>query len=134
MIMMKIVFTAFGLLFTLIGIGVIIGSFVYKNALKKSREVSGTIVDFIKRRGQAQGGHMHTYCYPVYEYYDNGEFKRHESNVSVMPPKPLGTEVTLYISDDGKIREEQSTSFLILFGSIFAFVGIIFTIVASMMF
>lgn len=73
---------------------------------------------------------MHTYCYPVYEYYDGGEIKRHESNVSVMPPKPLGTEATLYISDDGKVRDKQSASIMILVGSIFAFVGVIFTVVA----
>lgn len=134
MTMMKIVFTAFGVLFALIGIGVLIGGLANNNSIKNSREVSGTIVDFIKRRGRGQGGHMHTYCYPVYEYYDDGETKRHESNISVMPPKPLGTEATLYISEDGKVREKHSTSLMLLVGSIFAFVGVIFTVVALALF
>lgn len=128
--MIKIMFTAFGVLFPLIGIGVLIGGLANNNAIKNSREVSGKIVDFIKRRGRGQNGHMRTYLYPVYEYYDDGEFKRHESNVSVMPPKPLGTEVMLYISEDGKIREKQGTSLMVLVGVIFAFVGAIFAVVA----
>lgn len=127
-------FTAFGVLFALIGIGVITGGLANNNAIKNSRELSGTIVDFTERRGRGQGGHMRTYYYPVYEYYDGGEFKRHESNVSSTPRKPLGTEVTLYISEDGKVREKQSTSVMILVGSIFAVVGIIFTVVALVLF
>ena len=134
MVMMKIIFTAFGVLFVLLGIGLIAGGLVNRNSIKNSREVSGKIVDFIKRRGQGQSGHMRTYMYPVYEYYDGGEFKRHESNVSVMPPKPLGTEVTLYISEDGKVRDKQSAALIILVGVIFAAVGAIFAVVALLMF
>lgn len=134
MIMMEIGFTAFGALFVLIGIGVLIDGLANNNSIKNSREVSGKIVDFIKRRGRGQGGHMRTYYYPVYEYYDDGEFKRHESNISAMPPKPLGTEVTLYISEDGKVRDKQSASVMILVGVIFAAVGIIFTVVALAIF
>lgn len=77
---------------------------------------------------------MHTYLYPVYEYYDGGEFKRYESNVYSTPQKPLGTEVTLYISEDGKVREKQGTSVMILCGSIFAVVGVIFAVVALVIF
>lgn len=77
---------------------------------------------------------MRTYYYPVYEYYDDGEFKRHESNISAMPPKPLGTEVPLYISEDGKVRDKQSASIMILVGVIFVAVGIIFTVVALAIF
>lgn len=131
MIMMKIVFTAFGVLFVLIGIGVLIGGLANNNSIKNSREVNGKIVDFIERKYKSHQSHAwRTVNYPVYEYYDGGEFKRHESNVYVTPPKPLGTEVTLYISEDGKVREKQSTSIMILVGSIFAFVGVIFTVVA----
>lgn len=132
--MMKIIFTAFGVLFVLIGIGALIGGLVNNNSIKNSREVSGKIVDFIKRRGRGQRGHMHTYLYPVYEYYDGGEFKRYESNVYSTPQKPLGTEVTLYISEDGKVREKQGTSVMILCGSIFAVVGVIFAVVALVIF
>lgn len=132
--MIAIAFTAFGVLFVLIGIGVLIGGLANNNAIKNSREVSGTIVDFIKRTGRSQHGHMHTYIYPVYEYYDDGETKRHESNVSVMPPKPLGTETTLYISEDGKVREKQSASIMFLVGGIFAAIGIIFTVVTLAIF
>lgn len=130
MIMMKTMFTAFGILFVLIGTGVLIGGLRNNNSIKNSREVSGKIVDFIKRRGRGQHGHMHTYCYPVYEYYDDGEFKKYESNVSVMPPKPLGTEVTLYISEDGKVRDKQGALIMILVGVIFAAVGAVFAVIA----
>ncbi|MDE5576668.1 MAG: hypothetical protein K2J11_04705 [Oscillospiraceae bacterium] len=132
--MIKTAFAAFGVLFVLVGIGVLIGGLATNNAIKNSREVSGTIVDFIKRRVRGKHGHMHTYVYPVYEYYDGGETKRHESNVSVMPPKPLGTETTLYISEDGKVREKQSTSIMILVGSIFAVIGAVFAVLSLVMF
>ncbi|MBD5138420.1 MAG: hypothetical protein HDT24_03785, partial [Ruminococcus sp.] len=56
MMIMKITFAAFGVLFVLIGIGVITGGLANNNSIKNSREVSGTIVDFIKRRGRGQGG------------------------------------------------------------------------------
>lgn len=131
MTMMKIIFTAFGVLFVLIGIGVLIGGFANNNSIKNSREVSGTIVDFIKRNYKSHKSHTwRTANYPVYEYYDDGETKRHESNIYVTPQKPLGTEVTLYISEDGKVRENQGTSIMILVGVIFAFVGVIFAVIA----
>ena len=131
MIMIKTIFTAFGVLFVLIGIGVLIGGLANNNSIKNSREVSGKIVDFIERKYRSHQSHTwRTVNYPVYEYYDDGEFKRHESNVYVTPPKPLGTEVTLYISEDGKVREKQGTSIMILVGVIFAVVGAIFAVIA----
>ncbi len=123
-------FAVFGAIFIIIGIALIIDYVRHNAEIKNSREVSGKIVDFIKRTGRSQHGHMHTYIYPVYEYYDDGEFKKHESNVSVMPPKPLGTEVTLYIDHDGKVREAQGTSLMVLVGVIFAVVGAIFAVIA----
>lgn len=102
--MIKIIFIAFGVLFVLIGIGVLIGGLASNNSMKNSREVSGKIVDFIEKKYRNKRTWSTAY-YPVYEYYDSGEFKRHESNIYQMPQKPLGTEVTLYISEDGKVRE-----------------------------
>lgn len=131
MVMMKTIFTAFGVFFVLIGIGVLIGGLANNNSIKNSREVTAKIVDFIERKYRSQQSHKwRTAYYPVYEYYDDGETKRHESNVSVMPPKPIGTEVTLYISEDGKVRENQGTSIMILVGVIFAVVGAIFAVIA----
>ncbi len=131
MMMMKTTFTAFGGLFVLIGIGVIIGGLASNNSIKNSREVTAKIVDFIERKYRSQQSHKwRTAYYPVYEYYDDGEFKRYESNIFTMPPKPMGTEATLYISEDGKVREKQSASVMILAGVIFAVVGAIFAVIA----
>lgn len=133
--MIGIAFTAFGVLFVLVGIGVLIGGLANNNSIKNSREVTAKIVDFIERKYRSQQSHKwRTVYYPVYEYYDSGETKRHESNVSVMPPKPLGTEVTLYISEDGKVREKQSALVMILVGSIFAVIGAIFAVLSLVMF
>ena len=132
--MIKNFLMAFGVIFTLIGLGVIIGGFVHKNSINNSREVSGKIVDFIERKVRNSKGRTRTYKFPVYEYYDDGEYKRYESNLYTAPPKPLGTDVTLYISEDGKVREEQGTLFMFLFGGIFALAGIILAVYALVVF
>lgn len=135
MIMIKTIFTAFGILFVLIGIGVLIGGLANNNSIKNSREVSGKIVDFVEKKYRSHQSHTwRTAYYPVYEYYDDGEFKRYESNMSSTPQKPLGTEVTLYISEDGKVRDKQSASVMILVGVIFALAGGIFAVIAFSMF
>lgn len=133
MVMIKIIFTAFEVLFVLIGIGLIIGGLAHNNSVKNSREVSGKIVDFTEKKVLKTYGGIRTYHMPVYEYYDGVEFKRYESNIYVTPPKPLGTEVTLYISEDGKVREAQRTFVLLLVGGIFAVVGVIFAVVSFVM-
>lgn len=137
---MMIMFTGIGVLFTLIGVGVIIGGLVQRNSIKNSREVNATIVENIETKRRRQGDKhdfgsqtVHgtvTYYTPVYEYYDGGEVKRYKSTVSSTSHKPVGTEETLYIDRDGKVRSKAGSSFMFLFGGVFALVGVVFAVVS----
>lgn len=123
--MMKIVFIGFGTLGVLIGAVFIIFAFAASNAVKKSREVTATVVDVVSRKERRKRGPCRTVYSPVYEYYD-GEYKRYKSSMSSTFEVKPGTGTTLYISEDGKIREQGTNVFMIVFGAIFAFAGLIF--------
>lgn len=123
---MTMIFIVMGALFTLIGIGAAIGGFVSANALGKSREVTATVVDVVSRKERRKRGPCRVVYSPVYEYYDGGEYKKYKSSMSSTFEVKLGTEMTLYISEDGKVRERGSAVFMIIFGAVFAFAGLIF--------
>lgn len=123
--MIKTVFIGFGALGFLIGAAFITAAFVTSNAIKKSREVTATAVDAVSRRERRKHGSYRIMYSPVYEYYD-GEYKTYKSSMSSTFEVKLGTKTTLYISEDGKVRERGSAVFMIIFGAVFAFAGLIF--------
>lgn len=66
----------------------------------------------------------------VYEYYDDGEVKRYTNPVASAVQPQLGTEVTIYISEDGKVREKEYAEFMFTSGFILTFGGIVCIIAA----
>lgn len=126
---MKMSFVSMGLLLAVIGIILLIVGAAGSRAMKKSRRVNAKVVDFVvKTYGQSNKHLMETYCYPIYEYYDGGEVRRYTSSVSELPKKPIGTEVTLYIAEDGKIREKLYSNVMYLVGGGFAAMGVFFAV------
>ena len=123
-------FAVFGAIFIIIGIALII-DYVRNNAeIKNSREINAVIVDFVEKKRSTQGdGTFHMIYAPVYEYYD-GEVKRFTSPVSSTGHEALGTEVTLYISESGKINERRSVIITLIIGIIFAAAGAGFVVLA----
>lgn len=134
MILIKIIFPVFGILFVIIGVVLLVFYKRISQAIRDAREISGKIVDFkeVRYKRQNSGGYHTTYA-PVYEYYYNGEFQRYTSPVSTSTPDPLGTSVTLYISANGQIIEKSEGKFLLVAGIIFASVGAVF-VLASIFF
>ncbi|MCM1497190.1 MAG: DUF3592 domain-containing protein [Clostridium sp.] len=134
MILIKIIFPVFGILFVIIGVVLLVFYKRISQAIRDAREISGKIVDFkeVRYKRQNSGGYHITYA-PVYEYYYNGEFQRYTSPVSTSTPAPLGTSVTLYISADGQITEKSEGKLLLVAGIIFASVGAVF-VLASVFF
>jgi len=130
---MTMIFIVMGAFFTIIGIGAAIGGFVSAKALGKSREVTATVVDVVSRKERRKRGPCRVVYSPVYEYYDGGEYKKYKSSMSSTFEVKLGTETTLYISEDGRVREKGASAFMFVFGAVFAFVGII-CIAAGMVF
>lgn len=127
---MKMIFVGMGSLFAVIGLILLAVAAVGSIAMKKSRRVTAKIVDFVvKTYGRSNKHLMETYCYPIYEYYDDGEVRRYTSSVSELPKKPIGTEVTLYIAEDGKVREKLDSIVMYLVGGVFAAIGVFFAVV-----
>lgn len=119
--MRGIVFTAFGLLFAVIGvIPLIIG--IWLNSERKAcRAVSARIVDYEMRQHSRRSWASH----PVYEYTDFGEIRRHTSSVGLRGVlKPVGEEVTIYISKSGKIHEKGSAAMMLILGIAFIVCGV----------
>lgn len=127
---MKMIFVGMGSLFAVIGFILLAVGAAGSKAMKKSRGVNAKIVDFVVKTYRRSNRHLtKTYCYPIYEYYDGGEVKQYTSSVSELPKKPIGTEVTLYISEDGKIREKSVSKVMYLVGGIFAAIGVFFAVI-----
>lgn len=120
----------FGGIFAVIGVILIIKSIQTNNKIKSCREVEAVIVDLIKSR-QRSDGRTYTNYTPVYEYYD-GEPKQYKSSVSSNITKPVGTAVTLYISESGKVYEKQDCIIKLVIGVIFTLVGALFAVLSFM--
>lgn len=127
---MKIIFVLMGLLYAIIGAALLAVGAKNSKSIKESREVNAKLVDFVGKKHRRGRHHvMRTYYYPIYEYYDSGEVRQYTSSVSTEPRKPVGTEVTLYISEDGKIMEKSVSKVMYLVGGIFAAIGVLFAVI-----
>ena len=123
-------FAVFGAIFIIIGIALVIDYIRHNAEIKNSREVNAVIVDFVEKKRITQGdGTFHMIYAPVYEYYD-GEVKRFTSPVSSAGHEALGTEVTLYISERGKVNERRSVVITFIMGIIFLLMGVVFVLLA----
>ena len=123
-------FAVFGAIFIIIGIAIVIDYIRHNAEIKNSREVNAVIVDFVeKKRITQDDGTFHMIYAPVYEYYD-GEVKRFTSPVSSAGHEALGTEVTLYISERGKVNERRSVVITFIMGIIFLLMGVVFVLLA----
>lgn len=130
---MKIVFIAIGSVVAVIGIILLAIGAAGSRAMKKSRRVNAKIVDFkeekwVKFDGTAFDPYEIVHL-PVYEYYDGGEIKRYTSQVYNSRQKPIGTEVTLYISEDGKVRDGLDSKIMYLVGGGLAAMGALFAVI-----
>lgn len=123
-------FMAFGLVFLAIGaVGIIIS--LYMNArIDNSRQVSATVVEVIEKMERGADGYSKMMYTPVYEYINGGEVIRYTSNVSTSQKAEIGSEATLYISEDGKVYQRTGVVIVLLVGIIFAVVGGVFTLFA----
>lgn len=123
-------FMTFGVGFLAIGaVAVII--FLYMNTrIDNSRQVSATVVDVIKKVDWDADGYSTMMYTPVYEYSNGGEVRRYTSNVSTSKKAEIGSEATLYISEDGKVYQRTGAVIVLLVGIIFAVVGGVFTLFA----
>lgn len=126
----KKLFMAFGLVFLAI-FAVCTIIFFYMNArMGSSRQVSATVVEVIEKMERGADGYSKMMYTPVYEYINGGEVIRYTSNVSTSKKAEIGSEATLYISEDGKVYRRTGAVIVLLVGIIFAVVGGVFTLFA----
>lgn len=130
---MKTAFIAIGSAVAVIGIILLAIGAAGSRAMKKSRRVNAKIVDFKEEEwGKIDGTALdpfETVHLPVYEYYDGGEIKRYTSQVYDSRQKPIGTEVTLYIAEDGKVRDGSDSKIMYLVGGGLAAMGALFAVI-----
>lgn len=131
--MLKIVFTAIGLLLAVSGAVLIINGLKYFIAMKKSRKITAKIVDFEKEVSGYNPKHRRSHrtsIRAVYEYCEDGEVKRFTNPIASAVQEKIGTEATLYIDEDGTVREKDSAGFTLVFGFILAFGGFVMVMTA----
>lgn len=126
-------FMAFGLVFLAIGAVAVIISLSMNARMDSSRQVSATVVEVIKKVDRSASvnddyGHLSVLYTPVYEYSDGGEVKRYTSNVSTSKKAEIGSQATLYISEDGKVYRRTGAVIAFWVGIFFAVVGGVFTL------
>lgn len=127
--MVKKLFMAFGVGFLAIGAVCIIISLWLNVRMDNSRQVSATVVEVIKKVDRDADGYSIMMYTPVYEYSDGGEVRQYISNVSTSKRAEIGSETTLYISEDGKIYQKSGAKIVYFVGIIFAVVGGVFTFI-----
>lgn len=136
--MVRKLFMLFGVAFLAIGSVCIIISLYMNARIDNSRQVSATVVEVIKEterdtdfnhRSHRRRSHTSVMYTSVYEYIDGGEVRRYTSNVSTSKQAEIGSEATLYISEDGKIYQKSGAAIMLLVGIVFAVVGGVFTFI-----
>lgn len=130
--MARQVFIILGAVLLVAGVILIIVSLWMNARMDNSRQVSARVTEVIetnewhrKRRGK----HYSKMYTSVYEYYDGGELKTYTSSVSTSNRAEIGSEATLYISEDGKIYERSGALITLIVGIGFAAVGGLFTFI-----
>lgn len=138
--MVKRLFMAFGVGFLILGAVIIAVSFLMNAHMDSCRQVNAVVTDVVKgydsdrdanHRYRRHDALMYS---SVYEYVDGGEVKTYISNVSSSRRAAIGSEVTLYISRDDRIYEQSEAAVFLMVGTIFAFVGGIFTVICLVVF
>ncbi len=85
--MQESTFKIFGVLFIITGIVLLLYSLRVGERIKRSRSVEAKIVDMDVIRKHRHSRSEEQYA-PIYEYYEDGEYKRYTSIIySVSPPK-----------------------------------------------
>lgn len=116
-----------GILFSIIGIVMIINFVRQIAAMRNCYEVDARIVDYEEKRiTHSRNGHRSTtvtYA-PVYEYVDFGETKRYTSDVSISVIPELGKEVTFSLSTGGKVYEKGSAVAVLVLGIVCLLFGV----------
>lgn len=120
---------SFGILFLFVGAIMIIVSVWVNVRTVNSRRVGATVSEVIETRTQTRKDYESVFYTPVYEYSDGGEIKTYTSSVSSSMPAEIGSEASLYISENGVIYEKRGTLAAFFIGIVFAALGGIFTFV-----
>lgn len=127
--MVRKLFMLFGVAFLAIGAVGIIISLYMNDRIDNSRQVSATVVEVIKKVDRDADGYSTMMYTPVYEYSDGGEVRQYTSNVSTSKRAEIGSETTLYISEDGKIYQKSGAEIMLFVGIVFAVVGGVFAFI-----
>lgn len=115
--------TFLGVVFLVLGTIMIANSMRLNFRMDNSRQVSARVVEVIEPTSNMYK--------PVYEYSDGGEVKKYTSTVSTSNWVEIGSETTLYITEDGKIYERLGVMITLFVGIGFEVIGVmcIFAIV-----
>lgn len=118
----------FGVLSVISGIALLLYSLRVSERIKRSREVEAKIVDTKTVHRRRRG----TYYAPVYEYYEDGGYKRYTSVLYSSAKPETGKETVLYISDDGTVSEKPflwglriGSILMIILGVLFSAAGLL---------
>lgn len=132
--MFNTIFFIVGIIFSVIGV-VMIVKFVWQMiAMRNCYEIDARIVDYEEKIvTHIHNGHKHTTVIyaPVYEYVDFGETKRYTSDVSISVMPELGKEVTLSLSTGGKVYEKGSAVAALALGIVCLIFGVAAIVLGS---
>lgn len=129
----KKIFLLLGIIFLIAG-GVLLTVGAVMNArIESCRRVSATVSDVIERIDRDAEGYSTRMYTPVYEYVDGGEMKSYTSHVSTSRRAEIGSQATLYISEDGRVYERSGAAIALFVGVVFAAVGAVLLILTVKM-
>jgi|GEM_PF-1878042 len=127
------IFLLIGIIFLAVGAIVITVGLVMNARIESCRRVSATVSDVIERIDRDAEGYSTRMYTPVYEYVDGGEMKSYTSHVSTSRRAEIGSQATLYISEDGGVYERSGAAIALFVGVVFAAVGAVLLILTVKM-
>lgn len=133
MLMLKTVVTVIGIMLAVSGAVLTAKGLKHCFAIRKSRRVTAKIVDFKKKVSGYSPNHRRSHrasVQAVYEYREDGEVKSFTNPIASAVQDKIGAEVTLYIAEDGTVREKDSAEFMLIAGFILAFGGFVMIMTA----
>lgn len=120
-----------GILFSVIGIALIVVFVRQVIAMRNGYELDARIVDYEEKRvTRYHNGHSSTYITyaPVYEYTDVGNVRRYTSEVGISVIPTIGEETTVFISKSGEVYEKRGAVGVLIIGIVCTVLGVVVTV------
>ena len=113
-----------GPIFAFVGILLLRKPIMYKINEHRMQRIHGELIEYIRKISSDDDSSIYTY-YPVYKYWDKGEYREYRSSVGRSGRKgKIGDSVELFLDENGNVFEAGEMQSQFFLGVVFLIIGL----------